>query len=438
VPTVTSSRVVPPLVPNSQYWIFGTPQSTEVSIGWPGLSQTTTSYRSRKRDEDMGGDYSRMTGPEIIRNLRKDYQTRFDNGHEFFTQKTSSVVSHPQVDIFSSPFSPRPGLHYQGPLWPMKYNIDLEPPDIIPDTPEHIAAMGRQAISSTIPTAPEAGVAAFVGELRERLPDLIGYHAYRNGLTPSSAGHEVLNYEFGLAPIPGDIKKMALSVLHSHKLLSQLRRGSGQNIRRRRIFDPTETVVSLGTDTSILSLPRMNGTGIVAQDFYTSVPGKKVFDRSWSQTTFAGAYTYHLDETDNFLGRMESYLQQANYLLGTEITPDVVWQLTPWSWLIDWFSDFGTFIKNVSLLSSDSLVLRYAYLMVHNMNTRSHYVTDMVPMDNRNPSAVSLDVIKETKSRYRATPYGFGLDVSAFSPRKWAILAALGLTKSDKSLRYIG
>jgi hypothetical protein len=38
----------------------------------------------------------------------------------------------------------------------------------------------------------------------------------------------------------------------------------------------------------------------------------------------------------------------------------------------------------------------------------------------------------ERKERWKATPYGFGLNMAGFTDQQWAILAALGMTKSPR------
>jgi len=438
MPIVTSVRDIPSEVPNSQYYAFGGPRLTEPSIVWPGTHQETTSYRSRRKDDDAGGEYSRLSGPELARNLRAEYQTRFDNGHEFFTKKTSAEVAFPSVELFGVNFNYGYDFRYVGPFFPTPFAIDSYPNEQAPLSNSEISSIGRQMIAHTAPTAPEAGLAAFLGEAREKLPTPTGAHSlFERGSVSSKIGHEHLNLTFGLKPFISDIQKMAQAVKHAHSLIEQFKRGSDKNIRRKRSLDPTESAVFIGNDSLKLSLPRETGQQVVAGNIYSSYPQVEVWDRYYRQISFAGAFTYHLSEAHDFLGKMDQYLQKADYLLGTDFTPDTFWQLTPWSWLVDWETDLGTFFKNVSLLSSDSLVLRYGYLMVHSKATRERTFHGAIPWRDA-PTASSLSVTTETKTRTRATPYGFGLDTSAFTPQKWAILGALGLTKGDKNLRYIG
>lgn len=152
--------------------------------------------------------------------------------------------------------------------------------------------------------------------------------------------------------------------------------------------------------------------------------------RSW----FSGAYTYHLAEADTFLGKLERYEQEMNHLLGTRFTIETLWELAPWSWLTDWFVDVGSFLGNLTALSSDRLVLRYGYVMNHQVATREHSLGGLVPKGT-GPTRVANSFSIERKARRRATPYGFGLNVEQFSASRWAILGALGMTKSPRRLR---
>jgi hypothetical protein len=130
------------------------------------------------------------------------------------------------------------------------------------------------------------------------------------------------------------------------------------------------------------------------------------------------------------------YEQLANKVLGTRLSASAVWELTPWSWLIDWFVDISAFIGRVDRLASDSLVLRYGYVMREVFLERSVVPTQsIVTYDGALVAGWIPSVYSYGARRVRSTPYGFGLDVGAFTPRRWAILAALGLTRTPGVLR---
>jgi len=259
---------------------------------------------------------------------------------------------------------------------------------------------------------------------------------------PKKGSEEYLNYQFGLKPTANDLEKMALAVTQFHKVVNQMKRDSDLTVRRRLDMGH-KSGSSEFTDTlsskSVL-IPRMGAVTKLNSLWGSSSPsGPTLISYSWSvEKWFSGAFTYHLADAHSFLSRIERYDQLANQLLGTRITPSVIWELTPWSWLIDWVSDAGTFFKNVSLLTDDSLVLRYGYMMHHTVMT-NQYRVKLTPRANCTglPAYAHSTRTTEVKSRIRSTPYGFGLDTSLFSVRKWSILAALGMTKGDKKLRYL-
>jgi hypothetical protein len=122
---------------------------------------------------------------------------------------------------------------------------------------------------------------------------------------------------------------------------------------------------------------------------------------------------------------------EAKKLLGLSLTPDTVWNLTPWSWMVDWVSNAGDVVSNISDALFDGLVLRYGYMMEHTLTSDEYFFvgpTGFQPTNGPRPSSITLH--HEVKKRVKATPYGFGLTWTSFTTRQLAILAALGITRS--------
>jgi hypothetical protein len=166
----------------------------------------------------------------------------------------------------------------------------------------------------------------------------------------------------------------------------------------------------------------------------TRATSLSVIDTTVTRYVFSGAYTYSLDVGSGLLARAEAFEQKANLLFGTRITPEVLWNLAPWSWLIDWFGTVGTLLGNLTAFSDDSLVLRYGYLQRHVVGTRLLSSGSPMNFSSGTIGTVSNVLGYESKERWRATPYGFGLNPSLFSAKQWAILAALGMTKAPRTL----
>lgn len=126
-----------------------------------------------------------------------------------------------------------------------------------------------------------------------------------------------------------------------------------------------------------------------------------------------------------WLPNMEPYDKwRKDYLsrLGLNPTPSLVYELTPWSWLLDWFTNIGDVIENVS--NYGTVVAKYAYVMGH--THRIKRVSTTLPLGN-GVAHGSYEFMLERKQRVAANPFGFGLQWSQLTPWHWSILGALGI-----------
>jgi hypothetical protein len=123
----------------------------------------------------------------------------------------------------------------------------------------------------------------------------------------------------------------------------------------------------------------------------------------------------------------------AKKTLGLSLTPDTVWNLAPWSWAVDWFTNAGDVISNLTDWAVYGLCLRYGYIMEHTIARDTYtYVGGSKGAGFKRteylPPPIILEV--ETKIRRKANPFGFGLTWNGLSPIQLAIAAALGITRS--------
>jgi hypothetical protein len=127
---------------------------------------------------------------------------------------------------------------------------------------------------------------------------------------------------------------------------------------------------------------------------------------------------------------MSRLASDAQHLLGLSLTPDVLWELAPWSWAIDWVSNTGDVVKNISRFASGGLIMRYGYMMEHSIR-KDIYTLDRTGLKSgRRVPPIAL--VTETKVRRKANPFGFGLTWEGLSSFQASILAALGITKFGK------
>jgi hypothetical protein len=237
-------------------------------------------------------------------------------------------------------------------------------------------------------------------------------------------GDEHLNVQFGWLPLISDVRSLAHSVKDANRIIDAHVRGSDKKIRRRMAF-PSKTETTSTRNASVTL-----GGGLGSPTGWSSTVTETI---QW----FSGCFKYHIPIGDNLSDRLVRYEAQANLLLGTRLTPSVVWELAPWSWAVDWVSNVGDVMTNVSAFSHDGLAMQYGYMMEHKRSECTFGWTgpmkDGATGQNRTFSAVSR-FTSETKKRREATPYGFGLNIDGFSTRQWSILMALGIARAPGSL----
>jgi len=272
------------------------------------------------------------------------------------------------------------------------------------------------------PGNPTAAITNFLWELRD-LPTL-PVRMFLKLRNFKALGSEYLNIQFGWLPFVSDIKKMYATYRTLSAKLDQLVRDNGKGIRRKR---------DLGTTTSIVSSSsRLNNLGCFA-------PAVVSTGASWSQVDtdvltlerywFVGRFRYYVPD----IGSDQWTKRATAALFGVIPTPAVLWEALPWSWLIDWFSNVGDIVSNLSGNAVDNLVADYAFIMHHKtVETRWSAVGYLAPGYNHgafNPSC-SISLKDETKSRMPATPYGFGVNFDGLSAYQLSILSALGMSRS--------
>lgn len=301
---------------------------------------------------------------------------------------------------------------------PVVTNSDFDVPPIALDS--ELNATGATAISRILPTNPLLGLAVSLAELkREGIPSMVGASLLRHRiLRARDAGKEYLNAEFGWRPIVNDILGLADGILTSDELIQKYEAESGKLLHRHYTF-PTETSTTTSTASGHYPQPS------IVTGFWSGTGTKTTVITTTVERWFSGTFTYYLAPR----GTVERTNQLAAKRFGHRLTPEVAWNLAPWSWAADWVGNMGDVIHNVSAFSQDGLVMPYGYLMKRTTirKTISHYGARM----KRNNGTVSCSqtFVSTRKQRAKATPYGFGLNPTSFTGRQWAILTALGLAR---------
>jgi hypothetical protein len=151
---------------------------------------------------------------------------------------------------------------------------------------------------------------------------------------------------------------------------------------------------------------------------------------TWKRTWFSGAFTYYLPTGYQARKEVDRLTLFANEILGLELTPDLLWNVAPWSWAADWFSNTGDVVSNISDAASVGLIMRWGYIMEHSIN-KVTYVPLTTNLIDSKAKASPLSFITETKVRRGANPFGFGLNWEGLSPFQLSIAAALGISRKS-------
>ena len=285
-----------------------------------------------------------------------------------------------------------------------------------------IKANGTTGIARSMPTNPTFSAGTALGELkRDGIPTVIGMQTWkartkdlreqaklieRKKADGKLASSEYLNYQFGWLPLLNDVRNFAYAVKNHRDILRDFKAGSGKNTRVSYNFNSSTR--SEGYVRAVGSR-NLGGTNMGS-------PQGTVSSKEETKARFTGCFTYHLPVGDSALGKAERFGAEADRLLGVRLTPEVLWNLTPWSWGVDWFTNTGDIIHNFSMMGHDSLVLKYGYSM------HRRYYESIV-----SGGGATTTVLDDTYVRLPSSPYfGFGT-TGELSATQSAILVALGI-----------
>lgn len=289
---------------------------------------------------------------------------------------------------------------------------------------KEVRAYGTTAIARTEPTQSEYSLATMLGEFATGgLPSAIGSSLFRERAKESRAryaaskgGSEYLNAEFGWLPLMRDVEAFLDGVRKTDQIISQYKRDSGRIVRRRMVMERHTDYGNSGIiPLNVVPNPRgwFSGSGFITRKREREI---------W----FSGAYQYYVPDQDSF-SKLSEYALIARRVHGLELTPEVVWNLAPWSWALDWFGNVGDVMHNASAIGRDGLVVKYGYIMSRTVDTTRILGTIKGPNGFTAPSVTK--VTKKNQVRHESGPYGFDVDWSMLSAKQLAIVTALGFSK---------
>jgi len=297
---------------------------------------------------------------------------------------------------------------------------------ISPSTEDVLFALGGEAVRLCMPNNPHASLSVALGELkREGFPHIPSKDALaqlRNHNRPwdKVLAGEYLNIVFGWKPLMADVKRVLKAQSQADKIWRQYVRNSNRPVRRHREFEPEESTVTTTLTTNGYGYPV--GSSYLHKQPGTVTKTVHTVTKHW----FDGCFRYHIPEPVSQSKRAQRQLDKIRLLYGLDFDPLTLWNLIPWSWLVDWFADFSGLLQTLSNYGHDGLVMQYGYLCEHKI-VETTYTLQGHAYAKGGSADSSVTHTQETKCRVRAHPFGFGVH-GELTMRQLAILAAVGIT----------
>jgi hypothetical protein len=298
-----------------------------------------------------------------------------------------------------------------------------------------------KAYEKTRPSLEKAGFAVFAAEARD-IPRMLStsagafHDAWRGvggiarsdwSMQPRSAANHFLNHEFGWVPFINDIQKFNYVYQNAAYIRSRLTSENNRWIHRRATLLDDYTERKISSDTGM----RVSPAGDYIGTLFDDTAHWEVWERKASLITTSGVFRYYRPEFDASLPDYSSAwntVQRQLTMYGARINPSNVYKAIPWTWLIDWFTDFGSVIDRAQDLALDSIAAQYLFLMRH--DTREVVLKQYLPFKTGGHKIIEFSRLTDVKIRRESdSPYGFGLAWNGLSPKQLAILGALGISR---------
>lgn len=378
-------------------------------------------------DELHPGPPYRTGGPFNLFRYSDDHTVR-NSGT--YTAMYTTTVGYRYVGGFIS--TQPPGVPGAG-ITLVQMNQQLDGSGVL-DSYGDVSSYGATGWKRFRPGNPTADLGVFLGEIRDVPRMLMGTAKYfrdlwksmggsRSAFAPKAVADQWLSTQFGWMPFISDLRKFYKAYVTLDERLARIKRNNGKWTKHHGSVLETSTANSFtyqATQTGhwpalpspLYSNPSSTGT-------------LQIHDRSSRTVWFEGCFRYWIPD----IGTSQWERRAIAEIFGIMPNPSLIWELTPWSWLVDWHSNVGDVIANMSTGWAENLAARYAYVMGTTIYHRD--VESTIKLKNVGTLHATWSYPVEFKSRTGASPFGFGLSSEDLSARQWSILSALGISRSS-------
>lgn len=281
------------------------------------------------------------------------------------------------------------------------------------------ADYAAEAYNRMKPTKPSFNALNFIVELRD-LPGMMRERFTRD--LRGGAGKHV-EVQFGWLPLLSDLRKLVNLQQTAQKRLTWLIENNGKPVRRRTTLVETSTRTGYTTVPGVGHLPSLPNVTV-----YKSPIGFEWHDE-YTHVWASARFRYWLPKGPR---NIEWTKEMLDRLYGRGVTPEVIYNAIPWSWLVDWFSNVGDVLANLDAGVADRLAADYFYVMAHSIRMRTREV-NVIYQDPRSLQRFNITTTSNAyfiqKRRVVGDPFGFNTSETSLTSMQLSILGALGLSR---------
>jgi hypothetical protein len=253
-------------------------------------------------------------------------------------------------------------------------------------------------------------------------------------MSPKHVADHFINHVFGWVPFVSDVTKAYNTYQNQNKMMDRIEKDNGNWKHSVRRLVNTKSVERVHREYAPWVIPFSDISHMLSVRNIDGINCRGYLDVMRIQEEyvwFEGVFKFYLaafDRNKKWHNSRYGQLMRLMQIYGLRVSPVTIYKLTPWSWLLDWFTNIGQQLDYLRSTVYDGRVSKYAYIM-RTRTERIKHVSTIFPPPGYDDCVLEWNYGVLTKDRKQsASPFGFSLS-GDLSARQLTILSALGISK---------